>query len=199
VTGPVALRHADRVAIPWKNGGGILWDVASHDDRPEEPDAFARFLWRVSIAEVAQGGPFSVFPGVDRTLAVLSGHGMRLSVEGRPPVALSPESPALAFPGDAATTAELVDGPILDLNVMVRRGKARATLSRLTTAAGGFVDLPPARLALLRGEAAILHPREGEDIRLGDLDAVLLDDATGVRLSAPAGAAVWLVALDLAT
>ena len=42
------------------------------------------FAWRLSMATVASDGPFSSFAGVDRTLAVLEGEGIVLSVEGRP-------------------------------------------------------------------------------------------------------------------
>ncbi|OJT17017.1 hypothetical protein BO221_47220 [Archangium sp. Cb G35] len=57
--------------MPWKNGGGVtreLWKLP----HPFDP---ARFLARVSIATVGASGPFSVFPGVDRTLMILEGAG----------------------------------------------------------------------------------------------------------------------------
>ncbi|MFN9927385.1 MAG: HutD family protein, partial [Phenylobacterium sp.] len=58
------LRAADRLAVPWKNGGGITRELAVWP-----PGAsFDDFVWRVSMAEVHQDGPFSSFPGVDRIL-----------------------------------------------------------------------------------------------------------------------------------
>jgi environmental stress-induced protein Ves len=71
---------------------------------------------------VAEDGPFSVFPGVDRTLAVLEGNGIELAIEGRGITRLTQASAPLAFPADAPTTARVIDGPICDLNVMSRRG-----------------------------------------------------------------------------
>jgi len=83
------LRAADRIAVPWKNGGGLTREVAAH---PPYSD-LGNFDWRVSLAEVARGGPFSPFPGVDRHMAVISGR-MELSISGRGAVSLSPESVA---------------------------------------------------------------------------------------------------------
>jgi environmental stress-induced protein Ves len=38
--------------------------------------------WRVSIADVVQDGLFSLLPGVDRTIAVVEGEGMLMTVDG---------------------------------------------------------------------------------------------------------------------
>ncbi len=40
------------------------------------------FIWRVSVADVASDGPFSRFPGIDRTIMLLEGAGMRLCARG---------------------------------------------------------------------------------------------------------------------
>jgi len=60
------IRGADLVASPWKNGGGVTREVAAFP----EGAALDAFVWRVSVADVAQAGPFSRFAGIDRTLAV---------------------------------------------------------------------------------------------------------------------------------
>jgi environmental stress-induced protein Ves len=87
------------------------------------------FDWRVSIAEVQRGGPFSFFPAVDRHLAVISGR-LVLSVSGRDPLTLCPDSHFVAFPGDVPASAEPVELPVTDLNVMTRRGRFFARLRR---------------------------------------------------------------------
>lgn len=97
------------------------------------PDAgLDAFTWRVSIAEVAQAGPFSRFPGIDRTLVLLSGAGMLLdetSDSGGAVVhALTQPLDLARFAGEAAIDARLVDGATRDLNLMVRRGAATGTL-----------------------------------------------------------------------
>lgn len=112
------LRAGDFKRMPWKNGGGETVEIAvfPHDASVDT------FDWRISMAGVAEDGPFSVFPGVDRTLSVLEGNGIDLTIDGRGITRLTQQSAPLAFPADASTTARLVDGPIRDLNVMSRRG-----------------------------------------------------------------------------
>ena len=112
------LRAADRTPMPWKNGGGVTREVAIWPPSA----ALDAFDWRISIADVAQGGPFSTFPGVDRVLTVIRGAGLELAVEGMATAILDAAALPFAFPGDAACAARLHDGPIRDLNLMVRRG-----------------------------------------------------------------------------
>ena len=121
------LRAAERVAVPWKNGGGVTREVAAFP----EGAGFDGFDWRISIADVAAGGPFSRFPGIDRVLTVIEGRGLRLAVEGTYEIDLNERSNPFAFSGDAGCVAELADGPIRDLNVMTRRGTCTAAVRRI--------------------------------------------------------------------
>ena len=59
------LRAADRIATPWKNGGGITREVAIW---PPGSD-FENFDWRVSIAEVCEAALFGFLPGSLASLA----------------------------------------------------------------------------------------------------------------------------------
>jgi environmental stress-induced protein Ves len=118
------LRAGERMAVPWKNGGGTTSEVAVYP----EGAGFDDFGWRISIADIARGGPFSLFPGIDRTLILLKGQ-VTLSIEGRSAVTLTPDSEPLDFPGDVATSAELV-GTARDLNVMTRRGTFTARTAK---------------------------------------------------------------------
>ncbi|WP_433548129.1 HutD/Ves family protein [Streptomyces sp. CA-294286] len=113
------LRHADRPAVPWRNGGGLTREIASW---PPGPGA-SGFAWRVSLAEVAADGPFSVFPGVDRVLTMVEGAGMALALaDGTPRSRLVDARYAPQhFPGDVPTDCRLLDGPVVNLNVMHRR------------------------------------------------------------------------------
>jgi environmental stress-induced protein Ves len=114
------LQPADYVRMPWKDGGGQTTEIASHPTGA----TLADFDWRVSIADVAADGPFSSFVGIDRTLALLAGAGMRLSGATHAAELRAPYEP-YAFSGDDATSCALVDGPVRDFNLMVRRGRAR--------------------------------------------------------------------------
>lgn len=123
------IRGADLVAAPWKNGGGVTREVGAF---PEGAGLDA-FTWRVSIADVAQAGPFSRFAGIDRTLVLLSGAGMLLDETddtddtGAHAVkthALTQPLDIAQFAGEARIDARLVDGATRDFNLMVRRGAA---------------------------------------------------------------------------
>lgn len=119
------LRAVDRRAETWKNGGGTTCEVAAFPPGSDVND----FLWRISIANVRVGGPFSHFPQIDRTIAIVSGT-LRLSSGGKV-VKLSTADSPFAFPGDVPTIGEPVDGPVRDLNIMTRRHHYRATTLRL--------------------------------------------------------------------
>lgn len=118
------IRGADLVAAPWKNGGGVTREVAAF---PEGAGLDA-FVWRMSIADVAQAGPFSRFAGIDRTLVLLSGAGMLLdeASEGNSTNthALTQPLDIARFAGEAQIDARLVDGATRDFNLMVRRSAA---------------------------------------------------------------------------
>lgn len=127
------IRGADLVAAPWKNGGGVTREVAAFPANSGLND----FAWRVSIADVAQAGPFSRFEGIDRTLVLLSGAGMVLDeadadeADGPHIVkshALMQALDIARFDGAARIDARLVDGATRDFNLMVRRDAAHAEL-----------------------------------------------------------------------
>ncbi|MFO1316598.1 MAG: HutD family protein [Burkholderiales bacterium] len=114
------LSPADYRRMPWKNGGGRTLEIAT-----EPPGAgTASFVWRVSVADIERDGPFSRFPGVDRTLVLLEGHGMRLTSDGGLLEMRAAFEP-VRFPGESALHCALVDGPTRDFNLMVRRDAAR--------------------------------------------------------------------------
>ncbi|MGH8401469.1 MAG: HutD/Ves family protein [Gammaproteobacteria bacterium] len=115
------LELQDQRVMPWKNGGGITRELAVYpadaglDGKP--------FLWRISIAEVANDGSFSGFPGYDRDIMLVAGRGMELSVQDQAPIKISDCYKPLRFSGDVPTHCRLLDGPVRDFNVMSARGK----------------------------------------------------------------------------
>jgi uncharacterized protein len=123
---PLILRARRRRATAWKNGGGLTREIVA---APAGAD-LSHFDWRVSTAEVRRAGPFSSFPGVTRTLCVLAGE-LVLAVEGSAEVRLSPQSAPLQFAADVPAHAEPVGGAVTDLNVMTRRTRFAAQLTRL--------------------------------------------------------------------
>ena len=140
---------ADYKAMPWRNGGGTTSEIAVAGA------AGGPFRWRLSIAEVAQSGPFSDFAGSERVIAVVAGAGMRLDVAGRAPVILDENSPAYAFPGEAVTNCTLIDGPVRDFNLIFERSGCSGSLEAIDFAAS------PVRQLLARGDIAFLHAVRG--------------------------------------
>jgi environmental stress-induced protein Ves len=112
-------------AMPWKNGGGVTRTIAVSPEGAGLED----FAWRVSIADVAESGPFSAFPGVDRTILLLDGEGMLLHGDEGPTFALTTPFQPHSMAGDEPVRAELVNGSTRDFNIMVRRGRARASVN----------------------------------------------------------------------
>jgi uncharacterized protein len=144
------MRHfgpADARDMPWKNGGGVTRELLKLP-HPTDP---ARFLARLSIATVATSGPFSAFPGVDRTILVLEGRGMRLLLDGTREVVLDRPLQPFAFPGEAAVHCELLGGTVRDFNLMVERDAASASLEVVQLGAGQTLAVREAPMVLLHG------------------------------------------------
>ncbi|MFE6893233.1 HutD family protein [Streptomyces sp. NPDC057694] len=170
------LPAADRTAVPWKNGGGVTREILCH---PQGAD-MAHFAWRVSLAEVAADGPFSAFPGVDRTLTMADGDGMELTVGGRPVLVDSPYVPR-DLPGDVPTDCRLLGaGNIVNLNVMWRRDALPATPS--VAVVRGRIELGPGTtlVVALGAEGA-----EAAGRVLGRYDAALVTGPAPLRATGP--------------
>lgn len=109
---------ADLAPTPWKNGGGSTREVVCQPPGT----GMDSFDWRVSIASIAQSGPFSVFPGIDRTILLLAGDGVQLHAPGHFDHRLDTPALPFAFAGDVAVDCTLLGGESTDFNVMTRRG-----------------------------------------------------------------------------
>lgn len=167
MTGPALLPAATRVAVPWKDGGGITRGIATGP----EGAGLADFDWRLSMAEVAAAGPFSRFAGIDRTLAVLDGT-LLLDIAGDAG-RLTADSAPVAFAGDVAVTGTPVGGAVINLNLMVRRGTASARLTRLTP---DFTPDPAATLILFFTAGGRVH-HDDTPIAVARFDALRVDPA----------------------
>lgn len=155
------LHHFQRHALPsqpWKNGGGMTREILCEPAGAAVDEAD----WRVSIAEVAADGPFSVFPNLERTIVLLDGPGLHLSSAcGRLDHRLDTPGQPLCFGGDLETHATLLGGPSEDFNVMTRRQRCRAHVQVLQT---GYVlnGLPNGLLLVLDGRWSVPKQSAGE-------------------------------------
>lgn len=107
----------------WRNGLG--WTREIHAATAPGGGAWD---WRLSIAEIEQDAPFSLFPGVDRELLLLSGNGLRLRFDDGEVNELHPPHDRMRFAGERGVTGELLDGPTQDFNLMWRRDTIDAQL-----------------------------------------------------------------------
>jgi environmental stress-induced protein Ves len=107
------LTPANYTEQPWANGRGRTIELLRQEDQ-------GALLWRLSMAMVVEDGPFSLFPGIERNLTVLSGPGFRLKGRG-----IDVRCDALvpvAFPGDVPVRATQTQGQQSnDFNVMTAR------------------------------------------------------------------------------
>ena len=171
----------------WKNGRGETVEIAV------EPRGatLETFQWRVSTAAVVEDGVFSTFAGIDRTLAVLSGGPLVLSIDEGPEQSLDATSAPLSFPADAPCRARLSGAPVTDLNVMSRRGECRHILTRLSVAAA-FEQTSHEAVLVAAPTAAIVQV-DGSRLELRPLDALRLPKGHSIQL---VSGSAWLAQFD---
>lgn len=129
------------------------------------------------MAQVASDGPFSEFPGIDRTLAVISGSGLQLSIAGKPAMTLDRGSDPVQFPGDVASSARLLSGEITDLNIMSRRQRFSHRLLRVQKSVSRNFDDDDVAVAIsLNGSTRLSSV--GNTVLLGHGDAAVLSRTT---------------------
>lgn len=113
----------DLPGTPWKNGGGITREIVCWPPGSGLDD----FWWRASVATIDAAGPFSAFPGVDRTIMLLEGAGVLLAGEGFSHWLDTPHRP-FDFSGDTPVECSLIGGSSTDFNFMNRRERGQAEL-----------------------------------------------------------------------
>lgn len=163
---PAGLRRFTLADLPrerWRNGAGWTRTVASAahagDDGP--PD------WRVSLAEISQGAPFSQFPGMDRTAVLVRGGPVQLrgvaSEDDTPRHwPLSTPGDMARFPGEWPMDNTPPDHEALIWNVMSRRGRVHAEVTVCPSAASSVAASADEGIALSdRGHTLVwvLHGR----------------------------------------
>ena len=155
--------------MPWANGRGTSYEIAS--DRNEAGE----WTWRLAMAPVNEDGPFSRIECVNRSLAVVDGAGMLLSVDRKKLQCLPMQ--VVRFRGDAITEATLTDGPIMDINLMVRRKEADGEMAIVSNA------------GLLNGASIVVALGGSAQVKCGDStydlerhDSLLECDAETVSL-----------------
>ena len=163
----IRIQHfGEHRQMPWKNGLGITREVIS---KPAS-HGLAGFDWRISLATVGASGPFSVFPGVDRTIAVLQGDGMQLTVDGHKEPPLTVGSMPFPFSGDAEVDADCLGGETLDLNVMSLRGHFGHRMTKVIVSSAQTLPICEDMVAVVfRDDALVTIDRVRLNVGLGDV------------------------------
>lgn len=161
------LRQSSFTALPWKNGGGITHEAI------REPAGGDGFRWRVSIAHIDASGPFSHFPEHRRTMVLLRGAGIELRFAEGGGAALRQVGELIEFDGALTAHCELLQGPCVDLNLMVSKSE--------------------------RADARVAHCFEPEPLRAAGDETLLVSPIDGaVTLALDSGESVTLKPWDLA-
>jgi uncharacterized protein len=168
---PKILSAKDFRSMPWKNGGGITRELY----RLPHPVDSERFLLRLSMAQVASDGPFSIFPGIDRTLLLLEGEGFRLTFPEQLEVVLDQPLVPLYFSGEDTIHCQLLEGPCQDFNVMIDRdwGQAKTQLSQakeFTATRLSFVFDPEQEILVVLGVGESWSRQESTTVIVVDVD-----------------------------
>lgn len=156
------IRHltpADYRQMPWANGKGVTVEML----RVEE----GGLKYRLSRASVVEDGDFSIFPGIERNLTVISGPGFDLLGQGLH-LHARPFNP-VAFAGDLPIRAVGVSAPSDDFNVMSARNLPRPDVK---------VHNAPATFAA-GGTLAVFALQDGivNEIAVGQHDLIVTDQA----------------------
>ncbi len=170
---------------PWQNGRGTTLELVRQADKS------GALLWRLSVADVIEPGPFSPLPGVDRVITLIEGNGFDLDFgDGQSPVSLRPFEP-VSFSGDWSTTATTVHGPSHDFNVMTARGRIQAGVEVMSS---GVVNATFAYLYVAKGSANVSASRSSVRAEAGEL--IECRHESGLRVEV--GEAGRLIAIHLA-
>ncbi len=178
------IAPADYRRMPWKNGSGRTTEIAAGP-----PDAaLDAFDWRVSIADVDVAGPFSRFPGVERTIVLIAGNGMRLAFGERRVELRTPFDP-YTFDGADDVDCTLLAGRVRDFNLMVRRGRARGVVSAVRDGVGARVGAASMRIVYAHGGPVRVRLRDDEPITVATGHALIVSaddvDDSNIVVDAP--------------
>jgi len=154
------IRYEELKSEPWRNGGGVTRELASHPLAASAQDG--AWDWRVSIADLTKAGDFSPFPGMERVLTVIEGELLLLTVDGE-------EHPLekyrpFRFSGEAASHGALPTGDIRNLNVITRTDSFKGYTSIIELSKKRAHPVFQGQLAvLLQGQATVSPGAAAED------------------------------------
>jgi environmental stress-induced protein Ves len=192
------IRRASFTASPWKNGGGITHEAI------RVPAAGDPFRWRVSVAHIDASGPFSEFAAHDRKMVLLQGAGVELRFADGVTKTLREVGQLIEFDGAVAAQCELLDGPCVDLNLMILKSVRAAVRVERVAEPVGVSAAPDETTLVFPIDCAVTMEINGRQIvTLQPWDLAILSNGDGYLRSLESAAsrvgAVLLATLDITT
>lgn len=178
------LRFAEYPVVPWRNGRGVTREIAASVIASGAQEAPA---WRISMATIDAPAPFSQFPGLARTLGIVDGDGIELTVDERMRP-LRPGETFGPFAGDLPAAARPIGGPTLDLGLMLDPTRVQGEMTAVGAGEHDLVGLTWFVVSLVDGLSFTLN--HGGPVALSRGDTAALDLRAGpiARLTLTAGA-----------
>jgi environmental stress-induced protein Ves len=171
------IRNSSFTATPWKNGGGITHEAI------RVPASGVPFRWRVSVAHIDASGPFSEFAEYNRKMVLLRGAGIELRFANGVNYTLRQVGELVEFDGALAAHCELLNGPCVDLNLMVSKSDSVAVrVERFMESLAVSASRSETTLVFAIDRRFTLEIAAGETVTLEPWDLAVLSHCNG-RLS----------------
>jgi environmental stress-induced protein Ves len=171
------IRNSSFRATPWKNRGGITHEAI------RVPASGDPFRWRVSVANIDASGPFSEFAEYNRKMVLLKGAGIELRFADGTHKTLRTVGELVEFDGALALHCELLNGPCVDLNLMVSKSDhVDVRVERFTESLALSASRNETTLVFAIDHGVTLEITAGETVRLEPWDLALFSHGDG-RLS----------------
>ena len=179
----------------WGQAQGKVREIASGKldaDGALVPETSNDWDWRLSVASIEKSGDFTPYDGFDRTLTVIAGELLELTIDGTKH-AVELYRP-LKFAGGSATNAALPTGDVLALNLITRTGVVRGNVRIVELSKKREQHLFGSQFGvLLQGKAAVHQSETERSLELRD--TVVGGEEDSPRISGRGFMAV--VSLDL--
>ena len=168
------IRKESFTATPWKNGGGITHEAI------RVPSVGEPFRWRVSVAHIDASGPFSEFAAHDRKMVLLRGAGIELRFADGTQRTLRQAGELIEFDGAVAAHCELLNGPCVDLNLMILKpDRAAVRVERVVESLALSAPLNETTLVFPIDGTITLEVTQGQTVTLEPWDLAILAQGTG--------------------
>ena len=188
------IRKSSFTPTPWKNGGGVTHEAI------RVPASGDPFRWRVSVAHIDESGPFSDFAAYNRKMVLLQGAGIDLRFANGTQKTLRKVGDLVEFDGALSTHCELLNGPCVDLNLMVSKSDGVAVrVERFIQSLALSVPRNETMLVVAIDRRLTLTINAGKTATLEPWDLAILSHCAGHLSRLESGGAAASTTVFLAT